>query len=379
MREKIKKSCLGFVCALCGALGAIGIVMMLDTVGLGLVEGAEVNIGLSIGVIWFFVILVLLLHIAIHELGHVVFGLCTGYRFISYRFFSFVIQRTKKGVRINRYSVPGTLGQALMEPPKLKDGRIPYIWYNLGGALFNFLLVGVSLAVNAMNDNYFVRTFFTMSILIGLFLGVSNIFPYSEKGMSDGCNILNLHRHPEKIKYFYMQLAMVAQLADGKQWTEMDPEDFKVDENQDKVDSFNLIAYLYRVNMAYANKEFDEARRQVEYLYCNKGNLNAIHQKVVQLEKLFLELIGENRRGTVDQLYTKEIQQFLKAMKYEVSTYRVQMAYEELYNQDDVAALKCYKEGMKRVAKAPYYGEATLEKSLLNFLKEKVEKQISAS
>ncbi|MDO5519400.1 MAG: hypothetical protein Q4G58_02790 [bacterium] len=373
MKKILKNIALGAVGALGGGLGMAVILIGLDQFQLGFSDGVELNIGVSLVLLYLCIFITLLIHIAFHELGHVVFGLLTGYRFISYRFLSFVIQKKEKGIALKRYSVPGTMGQALLEPPERGDGKMPYVWYNLGGVLFNLLLIIISLAVNAVTTNYYVRFFFTMCIVVGIFLAITNGVPYSEKGVSDGCNLRNCHRHPEKLRYLYLQLYVVAQLAKGKTWDEMDQEKFVFDKEKEEVNSFTMIKLTYTINMLYNRRDFAGAREYVELIYNNKENLNGIHKQGASVEMAFLELVGENRREVVEQFYTKETQKYLKAMKYEVSSYRVQMAYEMYYNHDFITALKCYKMGAETAAKAPYYGEAILEKGLLDYLKERIE------
>ena len=70
-----------------------------------------------------------------HELGHLIAGLLTGYRFVSFRIFSFMLVRSEGKWKIRRMSVPGTGGQCLMAPPRKKNGYYPFALYNLGGIL----------------------------------------------------------------------------------------------------------------------------------------------------------------------------------------------------------------------------------------------------
>src|SRR5699024_5270507 len=53
-------------------------------------------------------------HIIIHELGHLIFGLATGYSFVSFRVGSITIIREDGKFKNKKYSIPGTGGQCLM-------------------------------------------------------------------------------------------------------------------------------------------------------------------------------------------------------------------------------------------------------------------------
>ncbi len=68
----------------------------------------------------------------IHEAGHLVFGLLSGYQFSSFRIMSFMWVKENGQMKLRRLSVAGTGGQCLMAPPEPVDGNIPVVLYNLG-------------------------------------------------------------------------------------------------------------------------------------------------------------------------------------------------------------------------------------------------------
>lgn len=55
-------------------------------------------------------LVILMAHIAIHEAGHLIFGLLTGYGFSSYRLGSFMLLKENGKLRFRRLSIPGTGG-----------------------------------------------------------------------------------------------------------------------------------------------------------------------------------------------------------------------------------------------------------------------------
>ena len=78
------------------------------------------------------------LQIIIHESGHLLFGLLTGYRFCSFRIGSLMWIRQDGALRFRRLKLAGTGGQCLLSPPDWRED-FPFIWYNLGGVLCNLL------------------------------------------------------------------------------------------------------------------------------------------------------------------------------------------------------------------------------------------------
>ncbi|MGN1073610.1 MAG: hypothetical protein ACI4QB_01345, partial [Eubacteriales bacterium] len=77
--------------------------------------------------------------LVIHEAGHLVFGLKTGYRFSSFRIGSLMWLKENGRLVRRRLSLAGTGGQCLMEPPALVNGRMPVVLYNLGGCIMNLI------------------------------------------------------------------------------------------------------------------------------------------------------------------------------------------------------------------------------------------------
>lgn len=52
-----------------------------------------------------------LVHIIIHEAGHLIFGLMTGYSFVSFRIGSHTIVNVDNKLKYKRFNIPGTAGQ----------------------------------------------------------------------------------------------------------------------------------------------------------------------------------------------------------------------------------------------------------------------------
>ena len=87
-----------------------------------------------------YAIISFLIHIFIHELGHLIFGILTGYKFNSFRVGSYLLQKTNGKYEIKNLHIMGTGGQCLMEAPEMDDeGEYPYKLYHLGGIINNLI------------------------------------------------------------------------------------------------------------------------------------------------------------------------------------------------------------------------------------------------
>lgn len=97
----------------------------------------EMMLAAGIGVLSFLISQMFL--IILHETGHLVCGLLSGYKFVSFRIYSLTFIKMDGRLRVRRYSIAGTGGQCLLTPPDLPLKKIPTGWYNFGGVLFNII------------------------------------------------------------------------------------------------------------------------------------------------------------------------------------------------------------------------------------------------
>ena len=103
--------------------------MVLFGAALGIFAGKdlfEIVEGVSFGeyllhVAWLIVMMTAAFYLQtiLHEGGHLVCGLLTGYRFVSFRIGSWMVQRENGRLRFHRYTLAGTAGQCLLAPPEL--------------------------------------------------------------------------------------------------------------------------------------------------------------------------------------------------------------------------------------------------------------------
>ncbi len=137
--------------------------------------------------------------IILHEGGHLVCGLLTGYKFVSFRVGSWMWQKENGRIRLRRFSLAGTDGQCLLEPPELKDGKMPYLLYNLGGTLANLLTAVIcGLLGFAFRENALVRLFFVMQTVVGLLNAALNGVPMDMGEVcNDGKNALSMGEDAE--------------------------------------------------------------------------------------------------------------------------------------------------------------------------------------
>lgn len=138
--------------------------------------------------------------IAAHEAGHLIAGLLSGYKFVSYRVLSFTLIKLDGKLRLRRFKLSGTSGQCLLKPPAWTDKGIPVTLYNLGGILMNAALMLVFLipACIVPVDSFGGMLILSAAFLNGWFM-LMNGLPLS---VNDGDNALHLSKDLSAQKHF---------------------------------------------------------------------------------------------------------------------------------------------------------------------------------
>ena len=122
---------------LLGVVSGILIVGYIKPIATG--EKTMVESLLSLVLLFAGICMALPLNILIHEAGHLVFGLLTGYRFSSFRIGNFMWIKENEHLKIKRLSISGTGGQCLLVPPETSDEKTPFVLYILGGSIANLV------------------------------------------------------------------------------------------------------------------------------------------------------------------------------------------------------------------------------------------------
>lgn len=290
---------LGFF-ALCGilgfALGYLGHEFFLESINEFFnYYSFDFNlISLAIGLLLFYV--VFLLHIIIHESGHLIFGLLSGYTFVSFRIGSFILVKEEGNFKMKRFSIPGTAGQCLLMPPEMKQGKYPFIIYNLGGVLFNVIVSVIGIFVLYFTNHL---PFLTMMgvlffVLDGILIAITNGIPLKVAGITnDGYNMMSMIKNEEARYSFYIQLMVNGLLAKGTRMKDMPHEWFVLTEDSDISSVSNTSIKLMEYNWYLDHGDFESAMKCLEAFDSVYEKIIGLYQNEIQCEKLFLILIKE--------------------------------------------------------------------------------------
>lgn len=311
--------------------------------------------------------------IILHEAGHLVFGGLSGYRFVSFRIFRLMLVRESGKLRVRRYHIPGTGGQALMMPPE--GGKpVPFVLYNLGGVLMNFIVAMLCLLLLLVCGftSFFPVVVLSTMAASGIFIALTNGIPMEIGGVpNDGKNILVLKKDEYSRHVFWLMLQVNGLQSRGTCLRDMPEEWFALPEHPRYDRYMHMYAALLRAGWHMDRQELEQATECLELIRPFAPNLATLYRFEWQCEMLFCELMGPRRSEEVEALYTKELQKYIgKCERYQLGKKRLLYAYALLMEKDIAKAERLWGEAQRLAERSPNTGEAKSELDLMLWVKE---------
>lgn len=370
--KKVNKIPFTFI-AMCLGIGMLcGIVM--GAAFDGFMEGN--NLLLVIGAELALFLVAYYLHLIIHEAGHFVAGLISGYGFSSFRVGSIMFIKENGQIKIKKHSVAGTAGQCLMVPPKMVDGKFPVIFYNLGGALLNLLFAVIFvLLANIFDRSSLGYAFSVLMALAGLITAITNGIPL-KLGMinNDGSNARELYKNEEAMRVFHNQFMTVAALGDGKRLCDMPEDWFFMPSEAGLKNSIIVSGAVFRVNWLVDAGRCEEALELINHLLVADSALIGLHRCLLTCDKMTILLLQGGADEHVRNLLSdKQLDVFFKQMKNNISVVRAQYAVALLLDNDENKA-KILREHFEKCANThPYASEIHAEREMIDLIDRKFE------
>lgn len=372
-QPKKKTNWLQWVMVLCFAgIGFLFAMLMIQTMDTAAANGASDGqvmllwVGLMVGMY-----AVMFLHIVLHEGGHLIFGLLTGYKFVSFRVGSLMLLKNEQGYHLRWMRLGGTGGQCLLDPPEMVDGKMPNVLYNLGGCLMN-LLVGVVCLMAALlcPAGSIWRALLLLSTMVGVIYALLNGLPLKGEIANDGRNALDLNKNPEALNAFRTQLELNRLNAEGVRLKDMPEEYFVWPSEESRRNSLIAAIAVLCTNRLLDEHRFDEcAARLDEMLSGDMDKLPGMYRKLLLVDRIYLHLLdGETEIAT--SLMDKEQKQFMKAMKGQLPIHRTDYAYALLAEKDTDKAEKHLKAFDKVAKNYPHPQEVEAERELIALAQE---------
>lgn len=310
----------------------------------------------------------LLLQVILHELGHLILGLFTGYRFLAFRIYSYVLLRQEGRWKIKRHYCPGSAGQCIMLPPT--KGRKAYRLHVMGGVIFNALLslITVQMLVSSPYASFFIRLVLLIFAFYGLCFTLGNGIPIrSLRIINDGSVFIDLWRNPVALDCYYRQLGLAEVLIESKTYKEVPYKVFQVPKDADLK---NEIVGYHKILESYYFMDigqWDKARSILSEF--GSGIRSRMIRQTASIERLFIYLMTENISDINDSPLL-EAEKCFRDIK-EVNIFRVFMAY-KIYREPEIFNKKLFQHEIQTLEKNYLYkGEIKFCRSMINTLLDK--------
>ncbi|MEE1087216.1 MAG: M50 family metallopeptidase [Schaedlerella sp.] len=337
-------------------------------------EGSGETLGeklASIAVLLLGMYVAMFLQIIIHEAGHLLFGLLTGYRFSSFRIGSFMLAKIRGKFCFKRLSLAGTGGQCLMSPPDMSDGKIPYVLYNLGGSIMNVITAGIFGICFLLCENTSVLSVFLLMLaIIGMAFALMNGIPMRMGTVdNDGYNACSLGKEQEALRSFWVQMKVSDEQIQGNRLKDMPDEWFEIPDDEKMKNSMIAVMGVFACNRLMDQKKFQEADVLIDKLLKMQTGIVGIHKNLLVSDRIFCELIGNGNKDKIDKMRDKQYLKFVKSMKNFPSIIRTEYTYELLFEKN-LEKAEAMKKKFDEIAKTyPYSSDIESERELMNFVK----------
>lgn len=336
---------------------------------MGLIDSFEGPINSII----YFIILICacIFQIILHEAGHLVFGLCSGYKFISFRIGNITFIKENRKLKIKKFNIVGTGGQCVMIPPQGNGYDCPYIIYNLGGIFMNTIVTLLCmLFYKTCTNNLIIKSFCFLSLIIGIFFVITNGIPIKALG-NDGYNFIAIKKDKYERYSFYTVLKINGLLYKGIRLKDMPVKWFKLPNGANPNKSLASTIRILEGNYYMDKKDFHKAKEIYKNIINTTHNLNKVLKNEVICDILFCEIINKTGEDIINGLYTKELKDYIKATNCYISRKRLMYAYYLLVKKDKVKANSILDEVNKVKKTYPVKAEIESELEIIEFIKAK--------
>ena len=325
-----------------GLLQILGIMIVGAIIGysVGKIAGDTLSRGDKPNIILFLItgIIAFVLHIIVHEAGHLFFGLLSGYKFISFRVFDF----------------------------KIIEGKFKYKLYLLGGVMFNLFF---SIIFWLVLPSYYTLLF----ALIGFTLAFLNLIPM---GFNDGMTFYHASKDETTRFILFLQLEYVYYQSIGKNLLIEQPEivekinSLEITKNNYLTDSLEFIK-LEGLEYFF---DFDTLYTETRKLFLEREDLLPVYK--VELMALLVKLISlVNPEDELLEELMNDKTLLARFKQKNPQTKNILATYEWGVKLDDEKAMILIEEARKIKNKAPNLYVQNLEMKYCDYLEKKISNQ----
>ena len=330
-------------------------------------DGVEVVVAAFVGILTFVIAIAVL--IPIHEAGHLICGLLTGYDFVSFRIFSFTFIKIEGKIRVKKFAVAGTGGQCLLSPPDLPLEAIPMGWYNAGGVCANLLVLLLVLPLFLLNLHPLAVVALSIFCLTDLLLILLNGIPMKLNGISnDGYNSIYMGHNLLSKRAIVLQLRTNALIQNGMRPKDMPSEWFESHSEIDFKNPLEVSIPLMRASRLVDQMMWDEAYEEFSKLYRHKADIIQLYVNEIACELVFCALVT-GRKEVANQLLDDNLREYIETYKKVMSSkLRILCSIALYFSNDKTQAEDIYRSLSSNQNNYLLQGEVKSDLAIMNWM-----------
>ena len=313
-----------------------------------------------------YVLIAIYAQLILHEAGHLICGLISGYRFSSFRVGSLMLFKDGNRLKLKTLSIAGTGGQCLMLPPQSEDGRAPFQLYFLGGALANFITsVVLALLYFFTSRASFLSPLLSALAIIGLTIGLMNAIPLRLAMLdNDGNTLRSLKKDPQAVLAFFQMMQIHGRIAAGDRLKDMPEGWFQTPVSADTTNALIATIEVYRCNRLLDEQRFADTAQGIRTLFASNAAIAGIHRGLLVCDLAYCALMTDQDSEATALLDAQQLK-FMKSMKRFPSVLRTQYAVAILRDQDAEKAASIQTAFDRMAVRYPYASDIASEQELM--------------
>ena len=311
-----------------------------------------------------------IVQLIVHEGGHLVAGLLTGYKFVSFRMLNFTLIRKDGRLRWRNFELSGTGGQCLLAPPDKPIDEIDTRWYNAGGVLANILLsiVGIVLLI-AVDMPQWLRLFCGIMVFIGFFFALTNGIPLKLGGVAnDGYNLFQLEKDTDSKRCFCNVLENNVRNQEGEQVKDMPLHLFVCPEPVDWKNSLHVAVMLTATFRTMNLMQWEDAYQQLNEALLHKDDIIPLYMSEINC-MMILTCIATGRDDEARQYYDQKTKDYVnRHAPTQSDKCLVKFAVTLALDNDRTAAVKIYDELKEKRDEFIHQGDVSMSLEVMQWL-----------
>lgn len=305
-------------------------------------------------------ILSLFIIVPAHETGHLIFGLLSGYKFVSLRIFNLTFIRIDGALKVKRFSIAGTGGQCLLTPPDLPLDKIPTALYNAGGNIMNLILLIIAIPILWLELSPFMYEAVFTFILTDFILLLLNAIPM--KIGNDGYNMLHLRNNTRGKQALVIQLRSNALIQKGIRPKEMPDKWFSWSEKIDWKNNMEVSIPIMHASRLIDKMDWKHAYVEFEALYRHKDDIMQLYVNEIACELAFCAMVNGNI-SHAEELLDDKLRKYIESYRNVMSSKQRIMCAIALYMENNrEKAVRIYESVNK--SKSEYLLQGEVESDL---------------